>query len=92
MFEKKYELDQLNYGSAARTLDPDYIGDNDSGWYIEGKISEDYYEWVNKFKASHPKYGVVLGDFEEVVYATSEKAFNQFLEDHPYSEWDYHDI
>lgn len=92
MFEKKYNFGNEKFGSSARTLMPEYIGDNDSGWFIEGKILEDHYEWMNKFRASHPKHGIVLGDFEKVVYATSEKAFNQFLEDHPYLEWDYHDI
>lgn len=93
MFEKKYTQNDFKYRDTnARTVDPDFIGDNDSGWYIEGIIHEDYYEWVNYFKAVHPEHGIVFGDFEKTVYASSEEAFNQFLKDHPYNEWDYHDI
>ena len=43
------------------------------GWTICGCISEDYYYWVNGFDASHPVFGRVWGDFEDVVYADSQE-------------------
>ncbi len=88
MFNKKYD----NSGDLARTLDSEDIGNNNSGWIIRGKIVSDYYEWVNEFEAFHNDYGFVFGDFEDVVYASSEEAFNHFLKNHHYSEWDYQDI
>lgn len=89
MFTKKYTKEFSHF---ARTLPADCIGNNKSGWIIEGEIHEDYYLWVNEFKAFHPNYGYVEGDFETAVKATSEKTLNKFLEDHPFEEWDYYDI
>lgn len=77
----------------ARTLSPSNLGENDSGWIITGEVHEDYYRWVNEFKAYHPaKNWRVEGDFEEIVKATNQKALNHFLEHHPFEEWDYYDI
>lgn len=94
---KKYGVDfrnepHRNYGSPALTLDPDHIGSHPDGWTIEGEIHEDYYEWVNEFKASHPTYGLVWGDFESFVFASSEEAYQHFYQNHPPSSWDYWDI
>ena len=88
MKSKKYAVEY----SDARTLNATYVGENQSGWLIKGKISEDYYEWVNYFEAFHEDYGVVYGDFEKEVFFSSEEAFAHFLKHHPYEEWDYHDI
>lgn len=102
-FRKKFEME---FDSQARTLDPDEVSNqsieisknaicsrtHDSGWTITGRVREDYYTWVNSFEAVHPAYGRVSGDFEDEVEADSEEGFNHFLEHHPYSEWDYHDI
>ena len=89
--------------SSALTLDPIEVTDeeyvtglhkktHEDGWTIEGEIKEDYYYWVNDFKAEHPKYGKVWGNFEIDVYADSEEGFKHFYENHTPSEWDYADI
>ena len=39
-----------------------------SGWTIKGTVSGDYYEYMNGFSATHPQYGKVWGDFEDMVY------------------------
>ena len=62
------------------------------GWTIKGEIHEDYFVWVNKFEASHPKFGKVWGDFEDKVYADSEEGFKDFFEKHKPHAWDYGDI
>lgn len=76
----------------ACTLETEHIGTHESGWTIKGQIVEDYFVWVNEFTASHPLYGKVCGDFETVVYASSEEAYKHFLKNHPPSTWDYQDI
>lgn len=77
----------------ARTVAPHDIGFNPvTGWEVSGEIQEDYYEWVNYFEATHPKYGHVKGDFEDVVYASSQEAFDMFMQDVGYDDWDYWDI
>lgn len=93
MFElNEYDLKaQFNFYSAC-TIHPDYLGQNDSGWFIRGDVMEDYYIWVNRFEAMHPVYGVVHGDFEEKIVATSEEAYNHFIKHHKPDVWDYHDI
>jgi hypothetical protein len=62
------------------------------GWTITGEVREDYFYWVNKFYASHPEHGTVEGDFEEKVTASSEEAFNHFMQFHAPRAWDYYDI
>ena len=104
--EKSYGDDFSSRGGAL-TLNSEDVGDglhavandgnsyeraNDSGWTISGKVSEDYYSWVNAFHASHPVFGVVFGDFEDVVKASSEEAFRDFWEHHEPLAWDYGDI
>jgi hypothetical protein len=86
MFTIAFNVDSAN------TLEPHYIGNNDSGWLIEGRIHEDYYEWVNEFEADHPIFGKVWGDFEDSVNATSEEGYKHFIANHPPKEWDYADI
>jgi len=79
-------------GHMANTLPPEYPGVNISGWVIKGEIHNDWYDWVNEFEAEHPIYGKVWGDFENEVFADSEEGINNFIENHPPEEWDYHDI
>jgi len=62
------------------------------GWTIEGQIHEDYYVWVNEFKAEHPKLGKVWGNFEKKVYAEKKKGFEDFYKKHKPEAWDYYDI
>lgn len=83
----------------ALTLDIAYVNTdtneffhNKSGWFIKGKIMEDYYEWVNAFEAWHPKFGWVIGDFENEVKASTKKGFDHFYKNHTPTEWDYWDI
>jgi hypothetical protein len=63
-----------------------------SGWTISGKVSVDYFSWVNEFSATHPTLGEVKGDFEDMVEASSEEAFQHFYSNHPPEDWDYADI
>ena len=89
----------------AHTLSPNYVTDSndpdtysyyekthESWWTIGATIVEDHYYWINEFEATHPVYGSVKGDFDILVIATSELGFNNFIENHPYDEWDYQDI
>jgi hypothetical protein len=69
-----------------------YTRTHASGWTITGKISEDYYTWVNDFMAYNPDFGWVEGNFEDKVYATSEEAFKHFWKNHQPQAWDYQDI
>ena len=90
---------------SAYTLDPEEVCENHDGnstgkfsrthadgWTISGYVSEDWFTWVNEFEASHPDFGRVWGDFEEVVYADSEEAYVAFFAAHTPHEWDYGDI
>lgn len=86
-----YEIDFHSQGYA-RTLRPEDLGDNDSGWRIDGKVIEDYYEWVRDFEASHPEYGYVRGSYEDSIEASSKEAYDDFYKNHPPNEWDYGDI
>jgi hypothetical protein len=78
-------------GSQARTLSPEAIGTHTNGWTITGIIHEDYYYWVNDFSATKGKMWV-KGNFEVEVTASSKKAYDEFVKEFPYSEWDYWDI
>ena len=91
MITKKFDVDFFSDGGAL-TLGPEDIGTHNDGWTISGRIEEEYYQWVNKFKATHPIFGKVWGDFEKVVYASSEEAFQHFYKHHPPAAWDYRDI
>ena len=82
----------ITFDHMARTLYPQDLGANDSGWFIEGKIHEDWYEWVNYFEATHPIYGWVKGDYEDCLTGSSKKALEHFMKHHPAHEWDYWDI
>jgi uncharacterized protein (TIGR02996 family) len=62
------------------------------GWTVSGTVWEDYFVWVNDFVADHPELGRVEGNFESLVFATSEEAFQDFYATHPPAAWDYHDI
>ena len=88
-----FSVDYSIQGNNAATLDVDDIGYSEiSGWTIVAEIQEDYYKWVNYFEATHPKYGFIRGDFEDVVTAKSERAFKHFLKHYTVHIWDYGDI
>ncbi len=65
---------------------------HDSGWTIKGEVEEDHHTWVTEFQAEHPEYGKVWGNFEDKVYAVSEKAFQHFFKHHAPEAWDSWDI
>lgn len=102
MIVKKFGIDFYSKGGAL-TLNSSEVSDNgylniiqekthSDGWTIKGKISEDYYYWVNEFEAIHPQFGRVFGNFENEVFADSEEGFNDFYEKHTPEVWDYYDI
>ena len=95
--------EHFHSGGGALTLDPMHVANADtesgthpktheSGWTITGQVHEDYYTWVNDFKATHPELGRVEGDFEGEVKASSEEAFRHFWTHHEPTAWDYGDI
>ena len=60
---------------------------------VYGKIHEDYYEWVNFFVCvSADGKNYIVGDFEDVVYFSSKKFYNDFINEYPVEVWDYFDI
>lgn len=82
-----------DFKSMARTLHPGNLGyHEDSGWTIDGRVWEDYYEWISAFEATHPVYGKIKGDFEIEVTAESQESLDHFLKHHPFDVWDYMDI
>lgn len=100
---KKFGVDFISDGGALTLRTGDVSGEliygtnvhtktHESGWTIQGEIQEDYYEWVNDFKATHPHYGKVVGNFERKVWASSEEAFTHFWDNHEPEAWDYQDI
>lgn len=100
----KEEVEKNFYSAFALTLDPEEVLENhkhetgtytrvhSDGWTITGKISEDYYYWVNDFEATHPVFGKVWGNFEEEVFADTEEGFQDFMNKHEPHAWDYYDI
>jgi len=85
-------LKTFESGGMAHTLSPSDLGPNKSGWVIVGEVHEDYFEWVNDFKAQHSRHGIVKGNYESSIEATSEQAFQHFNKYHPAQIWDYMDI
>jgi hypothetical protein len=47
---------------------------------------------VSDFEAFHPVFGRVWGNFEDVVYADSNEAYDAFFQAHTPNTWDYQDI
>ena len=78
----------------ALTIDSKCLGYNDFGKYtLYGWVRCDYFEWVNEFVAVFDNdKDFVIGNFEKIVYVTSEKSYNIFMETVTIDEWDYHDI
>jgi|TARA_R110000851_G_C12686460_1_gene524448 hypothetical protein len=60
---------------------------NESGWTITGILREDHYYYVKDFKATHKDFGVVEGNFEDVIYAASKEAFDHFYKNHTPKSW-----
>lgn len=102
MIEKRFGVDFFSSGGAltlgvneVSELDVEsgyHVRKHESNWTIEGYVMEDYFVWVNEFKAQHPSLGKVWGDFEGSVFASSERAFKHFMKHHHPSAWDYGDI
>jgi hypothetical protein len=93
--DEEYSIHQpFGMESSACTLSPNVLSIFIDDWTVTGEVHEDYFEWINEFEATHPKYGWVRGDFEKTVYASSQKAYTEFTsheEYHP-KHWDYADI
>ena len=95
---------QFKDDSMAHTLNAEEVCENHGGktgdsqrlhadgWLIAGHVKEDYYYWVNDFKASHPTFGRVWGNFEVEVFADSKEAYDAFVASHGPQTWDYWDI
>lgn len=105
MFVKDYS--DKPFPSFARTLNiPDIVQETllnqsepifimyvNKDWFIYTRAHNDYYVWGSDFMAFYLKDSkYVLGNFEKTIYASSEEDLNKFIEDNPYSEWDYLDI
>ena len=52
------------------------------GWVIQAKrVQSEFYagfSWVEEFKAIHPIHGIVFGDYQSKVYASTSKGFEHF--------------
>lgn len=62
-----------------------------NGWTIDGELKCDYYSWVSKFTATKGDM-VVEGDANDIIRATSEEAYNLFLDEIGLSSFDTYDI
>ena len=62
---------------------------HDNGWTITGQIQEDYYSWVLEFVAFHPQYGMVWGNIDQEILATSEEAWLMFSREFPAEPFDF---
>ena len=69
-----------------------YSKTHDDGWTISGRVVEDWFIWVSEFQASHPIFGSVCGDFNQIVYSDTHEGYDDFLKNHHPSEWDIRDI
>lgn len=81
----------------ALTLPASYIGKHNDGWEIIGDICEDYFDWVNDFVAYKHEQGVsqnswVAGNFESGIFASSQEAYEEFIEKYPPEAWNYNDL
>ena len=61
-------------------------------WTLKAEVVEDWYMWANEFVAISEDFGIVAGDFEKTVIASSHRSLDDFLKHFPYEEWDYQDI
>ena len=78
----------------ALTLRSEYINNPEEcdGWDVSGTIKvNDYVEWVNEFIAFKGDE-IVYGDFEKWIFATSQKAYIDFIKHCPPRSWNYSDI
>jgi hypothetical protein len=84
------------FSTQARTLSKEVIGYNTHAYYGNFNLyayeHEDYYRWVNYFICIYDTGAWVLGDFESVVFASSEDTYKAFKNSVDVKEWDYYDI
>lgn len=70
-----------------------YSKKHSNGWTVCAIPHEDYYVWVNNFIATHPKLGVVCGNYEKpYLSATNLTAFDDFVANFAPRSFDYDDI
>lgn len=99
------EEDKRWIHNLAVTLSPDIIGEHyiesfvhgeivrEVDYVVYGLIHEDYYEWVNFFVCvSTDGKNYIVGDLEDVVYYSSKKFYDKFINAHKPVVWDYLDI
>jgi hypothetical protein len=91
-FGTDYGLEGSDEAPNRISLNPLYLGKHVDGWEIAGLIhNEDWFYAVGAFEAKHPEFGVVYGDFEKTVKATSAKGFFEFIAAYPPIVWDSND-
>lgn len=91
-FDYKMDANYNGYNIPKRTLFASYLGFHSSGWLVEAEVIEDYYTWIEEFWAFHPVHGIVKGNFESMVMASSENSLLEFLNCFEFEEWDAWDI
>ena len=52
------------------------------GWTITGKLHADWFITVEDFTATHPKFGILKGNFAKKITATSKEAYEHFIANH----------
>ena len=102
-FKTNYAEDSCieNFKRRAITLTP-YVGvyadynpvtDGDEEVFtVHACIHEDYYEWINFFIITSPQGDYMFGDFENIVYASSQKFYDLVIQKDLVGVWDYGDI
>lgn len=80
------DFSKKDFKSQARTLKASYYGRHNNGWTVKGTIRHNI--WINDFEAFKGSMKV-YGNFENIVYATSKKAYDEFIKLFPYVEWNY---
>jgi hypothetical protein len=65
--------------SQRNTKEPqgEFTKKHSSGWTVRGMVESDYYTWCNSFVATHPEWGFVNLDKNEIK-ATSRIGFEAF--------------
>jgi hypothetical protein len=81
-------------GEEPISFQKEYSRTHPDGWTITGVVTdwEDYFQGVTDFRASHPKFGSVYGNFDTEVVADNERGYDDFYAKHPPIIWDPSDI
>lgn len=92
--EIHYQTKESNFSTQAVTLQSYCIGTHeDVNLTVYGRVHEDWYEWVNFFLCiSNDGKNYIVGDFEDIIYTSSKKFYDNFINTFEVQEWDYWDI